>query len=82
MLTAKEARAMTIDKDVIVNKEVNKICKSVAKLAKQGYTSFALENGFIYPKETIRKLCELGYTVTNSYSGIIISWKEEETKCE
>ena len=80
MLTAKEARAMTIDKDVIVNKEVNKICKSVAKLAKQGYTSFALENSFIYPKETIQKLCELGYTVTNSYSGIIISWKEEETK--
>ena len=80
MLTAKEARAMTTDKDVIVNKEVNKICKSVAKLAKQGYTSFALENGFIYPKETIRKLCELGYIVTNSYSGIIISWKEEETK--
>ena len=80
MLTAKEARAMTIDKDVIVNKEVNKICKSVAKFAKQGYTSFALENSFIYPKETIRKLCELGYTITNSYSGIIISWKEDETK--
>ena len=43
MLTAKEARAMTIDKEVIVNKDVNKVCKSVAKFAKQGYTSFALE---------------------------------------
>ena len=82
MLTAKEARAMTIDKDVIVNKDVNKVCKSVAKFAKQGYTSFALENGFIYPKETIRKLCELGYNISNGYSGIVISWKEDETKYE
>lgn len=80
MLTAKEAREMTTDKDVIVNKDVTKVCKSVAKFAKQGYTSFVFENGFVYPKETIRKLCELGYNVTNSYSGIVISWKEEETK--
>lgn len=78
MLTAKEARAMTTNMDVVVNKDVNKVCKTVARLAKQGYTSFALENGFIYPKETIRKLCELGYNITNGYSGIIISWKEEQ----
>lgn len=55
MLTAKEARAMTIDKEVIVNKELTKICKSVTKLAKQGYTSFELKNGFIYPKRNNSK---------------------------
>ena len=60
MLTAKEARAMTIDKDVIVNKEVNKICKSVDKLAKQGYTSFALENGLYIQKKQFRNSANSG----------------------
>lgn len=47
---------MTINKDVIVNKDVNKVCKSVAKFAKQGYTSFALEMVLYIRKKQFKTL--------------------------
>lgn len=78
MLTAKEARAMMPDKDTIVNSNVQSICNDIQYQAQRGYTSYYFDRSFVYAKETITKLIELGYNVRHdAYFGLKVDWSED-----
>lgn len=75
MLTAKEVRAIMPDKETTINNNLEQICKVIAGIAKQGYTSGIYEEICPYKRETLQRLEKLGFKISsNSAEGLIIDW--------
>lgn len=81
MLTAKEVRAIMPDKETVINNNVEQICKVIVGIAKQGYTSGVYDELCPYKRETLQRLKELGFKVTNdSVNGLVIDWSDDNDR--
>lgn len=76
MLTAKQVRQLTPDKDKTVQENVEHLCNAIQNLAKGGNTSLAVgKYDFVYQKETLAKMRKLGYKINRSRAGYdFIEW--------
>lgn len=81
MLTAKEIRAMMPDKETVINNNVEKFCKVIAGIAKQGYSSGVYDEICPYKRETLQRLKELGFKITNdNVDGLVIDWSDDDDR--